>query len=126
MSLLAAVLPYEPTQQEVSLLIVVAGLSGILVFANLVLNVWDRLKPKPPLDERLRDYATRTDLVALDQRVTAHESRFLAELRDLKAERKSDVKALYDKIDDLRETVRKGFEDTQRDIGRIEGKVEKL
>ena len=107
------------------MLVVVAGVSGILIFANLILSIWDRLKPKPSVENQLhtfrrecgKEYATKLELIAA---VTE----WRQQLEISRQDRHHEATVLREEMKDMRKTIDQGFGDLRRSLGRVEGKLE--
>lgn len=121
----AAALTYDPSQQELSLLVFMGGLTALLVLLNLGTQIWDRFRKKPSSSDELYSFkqeAHRT--FASKMELTAAESRLSKLLSDAQTERRDSMKRVEEDVTDLRHLLEQGFKETQRSLGRLEGKIE--
>ncbi len=121
----AVALTYDPSQQELSLLVFLGGLTAFLVLVNLATQIWDRFRKKPSSSDELstfrqeaqKSFATKVELSAAENRL----SKLLSEAQ---TERRDSMKRVEEEVTDLRHLLDQGFKDTQRSLGRLEGKIE--
>lgn len=124
--MLSTALTYDPSQQELSLLIVIGGITALLVVANLATQIWDRFRKKPSHSDELnsyraeagRTYATKTELYGVENRISDLISTYRSDSRAHQIKVESDVA-------ELRRLTDQGFKEMQRTVGRLEGKLEK-
>lgn len=123
--MLLTALTYDASQQELSLLIVIGGLTALLVVLNLATQIWDRFRKKPSSSDELacfRQEAQKT--FATKSELTVAEARLSKILSDAQDERRESMKRVEKDVTDLRHMLDQGFKDTQRTLGRLEGKLE--
>lgn len=103
-------------QDYYSIGMVLASLIAIMSLANLVLNIWAKLRRRPAIDVTLQDYVRKADFDALRAEMRDND-RQIFDLIRAQQERNADA------ITRLTERLTAWQRGMERQIGRIEGTV---
>jgi len=120
-----ASIAYNPSDQEISLLILLAGITSLLVLLNLITAIWDRVRRKPSIEQEtpaVRREAAAT--FALKSELAAAEDRLSNQISGAQADRRESIGKLDTRISEVRATLDQGLSEIRRSLGRVEGKLE--
>ena len=101
------------------------GLGVVALVVGLVAALFS-LRRRPPLAEELyRRFATKEDLATVEIRCKAPDDFVTGQaLAALDARHERTSAELFKQIREMRGDMSKGFQDTERYIGRLEGKID--
>lgn len=118
----------------VTFVLCVLGAASIATAVNQIWKVVDRLTGKSlnqPLEvKQATMFVAERDCLGRYNHSVAEIARVDHDLKALREERSADLRAasesrhtIYEKIEEVREEMNSGFKDTERALGRIEGKI---
>lgn len=103
-------------QDYYSIGMVLASLIAIMSLANLVLNIWAKLRRRPAIDVTLQDYVRKADFDALRAEMRDNDRQIFDLIRAQQARNADAITRLTERLT----AWQRGME---RQIGRIEGTV---
>lgn len=128
--LLAQVQTTDFTNPTVAMIVVIAGLGGLLFFANQVGDLIARFRRTPPIEQELGSFATKDDLAAVDRRlsdeISSMRTHVSASHGRIYERIEAEAKETQDKIDELGKTINTEFRTLYRALGKTEGKLEEV
>lgn len=113
--------PLDPAQlQQAILLWQLIGIVGVLLGgAVAAVNIWDKLRRKPAIDET---FARRAELIDVEDRMVKAIERLEERLStQIDGVDKQAVPKIYDRIQQLETTLQNVLRDLTHSLGRMEG-----
>lgn len=128
-------LVFDLPPQYLALGFVLLGLSVLVSLGAGVSSIWNNLRPRPSAADSLKElaheqagalkafaeqvaetYATRESLAAFENRILSH-------CDCSQKNRRGELDAIRSDITSLRAMMTQGFQEMQRSLGRVEGKI---
>jgi hypothetical protein len=115
--------------QVISAVLMLSGTMMLMQAVSMAINIWDKMRRKPSLDQELQFYAKKADLASVEARLRdelttrseGHDKRMEAHC----AEQNKVVDNIFTRINSSQRAIEETFRQILHELGKVSGRTEK-